>query len=176
MFNRPSSRNLNRRLSNGSHSGRDEQRFGADSLFVQHVRAYVIEIPERNKQHNRLKQEQDNWLVSQYRWIMTQRESGIEWSQIRRVLQACCDECDVLEQMEALGQPTVSADTFAAAVQAETEAQYLEDAASNKALHERSLAAYQVARDRIARNIEALRAKYQATCGMIYRLTHRSAV
>jgi hypothetical protein len=141
-------------------------------MYVEHVRGYAARIPERDAQHNRLLHRDENWLVSQYRWIVRQRAAGIEWSQIRRVLQACCDEVDVLEQLEQLTPPAPpSVSTFADVAQAEREAQFREDAANDAALHERSLSAYQRVADACALQIEALRAKYRTARLMAVRMT-----
>src|SRR5688572_27475512 len=178
MPNPDTSRNVIQRLRSGAYSGgaASQQRFGADSMYVEHVRGYAARIPERDAQHNRLLHRDENWLVSQYRWLVGQRKAGIEFSQIRRVLQACVDECDVMEQMETIAAAPASITAFVDVARVEREAQYQEDAANDAALHERSLSAYQRVADACSTQIEALRTKYRTARLMALKLTtHRSA-
>jgi hypothetical protein len=175
MRNPDTSRELAARLSYGKDSVRQQQRFGAESDYVQHVRAYVAECPNSGAQQNRLRHMAENWLVSQWRWIVEQRAAGAEWSKIRRVMQGCLDEIDVLEQMElASVVGTISPDTFAEMAKQETAAEMYENSASEEALHHRTVGAYRRVADFCNAQIEALTRKARVARLMAAKLTQRA--
>src|SRR6186997_2751452 len=115
------SRNLNDRLRDGESSARQMQHAGADSMYVQHIRPYVADCPNSGSQQHRLRYGDENWLISQYRWLVEQRAHGADWSRLRRVLQACVDEIDVMAELEA-ADLAINTDTLIDAAKEETAA------------------------------------------------------
>lgn len=170
----PGSRELAERLRYGKDSARAQQRYGVDSLYVQHVRGYVADCPDSGSQQHRLRHQDENWLVSQFRWINEQRARGTGYQQIRRVLQACVDELDVMEEYEKV-VGTISPDTFLEVAREETATEMYENLATDDALHRRDVSSYRAVVDKCSAQITALRRKMRTAGALAAKLTHRSA-
>jgi hypothetical protein len=168
MLKGPGSRNLVLRLRDDV---RSVQRHGADSTFVKAVREHAAKLPNTGSQQHRLRYQDENWLVSLWRWIVEHRKQETEWASIRRVLQSVLDEIDVRMEQERIAV-SVSAESFAEADLAELALAQQEDVASRVALHQRSASAYQASADFCNRTIEALRAKARIARLMASRLMH----
>lgn len=156
MQNPETSRELKARLSDGRRSA---EHAGADSQFVSHVRAYVAECPNSGSQQHRLRYGDENWLISLFRWIVEHRAHGTDWARIRRVLQGCLDEVDVMEQLELSSVAALSVDHLADAARTEGAAGYHEDMATNDALLYKTPGYFRRVADYCNSQIEALRQK-----------------
>lgn len=156
MQNPDASRNLKARLSEQTPTRVHPTTAGTD--YVQHVRAYVADCPNSGSQQHRLRYGDESWLVSQHRWLTEQRAAGTAFAPLRRVLQACLYEIDVMEQMES-SSSNVSVDHLADAARTEGAAGYHEDMATNDALLYKTPGYFRRVADYCNSQIEALRQK-----------------
>ncbi len=158
MFRGPGSKEVAARLSDGKDSVRERQRFGVDSTYVQHVRGYVADCPNSGSQQHRLRHLDENWLVSQFRWLTEQRAAGTEWAKIRRVLQACMDEVDVEIEREKIAG-TITPDALMDVAKAEAAAGFYEDTATLDAVQHKTPGTLRQLADRCHAQAEALKQK-----------------
>lgn len=172
MLKGPGSRNLIRRLSPGV---RSEEHHGADSTFVKAVRQSVNRMPNSGSQQLRLRYQDENWLVSLWRWIVEHRKEGTDWSAIRRVLQSCLDEVDARMESERAAISDLTPDAFAAVDLREAAAGHEEDVASRVALHRRTPESWRAVGDFCNRQIEELRAKGRVARQIAMRFSQGSA-
>jgi hypothetical protein len=171
MLKGPGSRNLVLRLRDDARSAHHH---GADSTFVKAVREHAAKLPNTGSQQHRLRYQDENWLVSLWRWIVEHRKDGTEWAAIRRVLQSVLDEIDVRMEQDRVAM-AISPDAYAEADLTELALAQQEDTASRVALHQRSPSAYQASADFCNRQIEALRTKARVARLMASRLLHGQA-
>jgi hypothetical protein len=151
------------------------QHAGADSMYVQHIRPYVADCPNSGSQQHRLRYGDENWLISQYRWLVEQRAHGADWSRLRRVLQACVDELDVMAELEAAAV-AINTDAFADTAREECAAEFSENLATEDALHRRDVSAYRGVVAKCRTQIDALHRKMKLAGALAAKLTtQRSA-
>lgn len=104
MFHGPSSKELNRRLRDGTSSEdrRAREHHGTDADYVKNVRTLIKRLPSSGSQHIRVANQEDNWLLSQYRWLVEQRtKTGTDWAELRAVLMGCVEQFDVMAALDA---------------------------------------------------------------------------
>lgn len=139
MFNRSSSKELARRLRNGlsSDERRAKEHHGIDSRFVANVRDAINRLPVAGSQDRRVRYQDENWVVSAYRWHCEQREHGTDLRAIRDVFAEIVREIDA-EITESMASEPVTHDTLVdlAKIEATADAQY--DVAVIEAVHLRS--------------------------------------
>jgi hypothetical protein len=174
MSHPPTSTNLKDRLSVGLSSVPVD----ANAPYVQHILGYVAALPNSGSQQHRLRYGDRNWLIGQYRWLVEHRAHGTSWAELRRVLQACVDEVDVLEQLELIEQAAVAVDatTFADTAREEVAAEMHENLATEDALHRRDVSAYRGVVAKCRTQIDALHRKMKLAGALAAKLTtQRSA-
>ena len=175
MSHPSASRNLNDRLRDGESSARLQQHAGADSIYVQHIRGYVADCPNSGSQQHRLRYGDENWLISQYRWLVEQRAHGADWSRLRRVLQATVDELDVMAELEA-ADIAINTDTLIDAAKEETAAGFYEDTATLDAVQHKTPGTLRQLADRCYTQATALKQKGRIALTLAAKLTtQRSA-
>lgn len=148
---------------------RKSAHFGHDSTFVISVREYAAKLPNTGSQQHRLRHQDENWLISLWRWIVEHRKAGTDWAPLRRVVQAILDEIDVRMDQDRVGQSALTPQSFHEIAQVEREAGYLEDVASDCALHERSPSRYRRVVDTCHTQIEVLRRKARTALALSSR-------
>lgn len=156
MLDGNSSKELARRLRSGlsSEERRSAERFGIDSEYVRNVRVALKRLPNSGSQHLRVAHQDENWLVSQFRWITEQRKHGTDLRVIRDVLAECVHELDVeiaREYAEA-----VTFDVLVDLAKVEAVAGMQEDTATVEAVHLKTPGACRQLVDRCQRQISEL--------------------
>jgi hypothetical protein len=157
MFDRTSSKELHRRLRNGlsSDARRAAERFGIDSDYVQNVRLLIKRLPNSGAQHIRVANQDENWLVSQYRWTREQLQHGTDLQAIRDVLAGCVHELDV-EIAKSMAVEPVTPDVLVDLSKVEQFAGMQEDTATVEAVHLRTPGAYRQLADHCMRQVSEL--------------------
>lgn len=156
MQNGDGSKELARRLRNGTHSDRrSAERHGADSEYVQNVKVCIKRLPNSGSQHIRVANQDENWLVSQYRWTREQKNHGTDLRAIRDVLAACVHELDVEIAAECSVEP-VTVDHLVDVAKVEQAAGLQEDNATVEAVHYKTPGALRSLADRAVRQASEL--------------------